>query len=96
MILVKKLVNETWNFLEEFKTVDEMVEDFQRFVKKTVDDTFPKKTIKIYSEDQPYFTEKLRMLKRRRMTKYKKEGKSENYYRIQKEFDTELKKQIHN
>ena len=51
---------------------------------------FPERTITIDSNDKPYFTERLRVLKRQRMREYNKNGKSEKYFKLKEIFESQL------
>ena len=48
------------------------------------------------SHDLPYFTEKLRVLRRQRQREYRRHGRSEKYLRIKKTFDDSLLVAAHN
>ena len=56
-----------------------------------VDDTFPKRKIRVSSDDKPYFTEKLRKLKRIRQREYQKHGRSGKYLKLKENFEEKLK-----
>ena len=60
----------------------ENVQKFQDTLKSMVDDTFPKRKIRVSSDDKPYFTEKLRKLKRIRQREYQKHGRSGKYLKL--------------
>ena len=67
------------------------VQQFQDTLKSMVDDTFPKREIKICSDDKPYFTEKLRKLKRIRQREYHKHGRSDKYLELKENFEEKLR-----
>ena len=69
----------------------QMVEKYQEILQKLVAETFPSKNIKISDQDQPWFTEELRALKRRRMREYVKNGKSARYSELREKFVKKLK-----
>ena len=54
---------------------------------------FPEKTITVTSFDKPYMTEELKQIRRRRQRVYRREGKSQKYIELKKEFDSKLKAQ---
>ena len=51
---------------------------------------FPKKTRKISSNNQPFFTEKLSILKRKKQREYNKHRKSEKWTRLNVEYNEKL------
>lgn len=73
--------------LQEFEIrkdigTSKIVQNFQDTLKALVSSTFPEREIKVYSEDKPYFTEKLRQLKRVIQREYQKHGRSDKYLKI--------------
>ena len=73
-----------------------MVEQFQNILQELVSSTFPEKTITIYPDDKPWFTEKLRKMKRDRKRLYEKWGKTEKYLACQKNLMSLLKLRLLN
>ena len=53
---------------------------------------FPLKTKKISSDDEPYFNERLKMMKRRKCREYNKRRRSAKWYKLQQEFAIQLEK----
>ena len=92
----KKLSTNDFSLVYSQPNSTQMVGKFQNVLDKMVEDTFPLKPITITSEDQPFFNEHLRALKRRRLREYTNHGKSEKYFELQTKFDhkfeSELKK----
>ena len=68
-----------------------LVQQFQDTLKTLVDETFPERKIQINSDDKPYFTEKLRKLKRIRQREYQKHGRSDKYLELKEKFEGQLK-----
>ena len=83
----QKLENEDWACLDESQSSSEMVHILQDMLNTFVTNTFPEKIIHIYPDDKPWFSEKLRKLKRERQRLYTKAGKSERYMECKKKFD---------
>ena len=82
--------------LQEFEIrkdigTSKIVQNFQDTLKALVSSTFPEREIKVYSEDKPYFTEKLRQLKRVIQREYQKHGRSDKYLKIKESFEEKLK-----
>ena len=71
--------------------VDDMVSCYQKLSTTLVEETFPEKTITFNPNDKPWFTEKLRQLKRLRLREYSKHGKSEKYQQLVETFNINLK-----
>ena len=69
-----------------------MVNKYQEILQKLVGETFPLKTIKISDQDQPWFTEELRALKRTRLREYVRHGKSVRYAKLMEKFEKKLNK----
>ena len=87
------LQEEEWGELEEDNlTSTQMVDKFQTKSENLVDNAFPKKFVFIGDQDQPYFTEELRQIKRRRQRAYAAHGKrSDRYTALRRQFDDKLK-----
>ena len=64
-----------------------MVGVFQSELTEIVHKTFPEKTITISEFDQPFFTEKLRKLRRLSQREYCKRGKSQKYFQLKEDFE---------
>ena len=89
-----KLVEETWEQLEDSMDSTEMVSFFQAYSKEMVDKTFPMKEVQVGPDDKPYFTEELRQLKRRRQRAYTNLGRrSAKYINLRNRFDEKLKQE---
>ena len=70
-----------------------LVERVQFNLQTILSETFPQKEITISSEDQPYFNESLRHLKRQRLREYNRHGRSVKYLNIMKTFSDKLEKE---
>ena len=92
-------------FGEKFKNTDfspigleenptKMVEKYQEIVEKLVTKIFPLKAITISSEDQVWFNEELRALRRTKMREYARHGKSQKYCEIKEKFDKKFLNEI--
>ena len=92
-------------FGEKLKTTDfssilseenssKIVEKYQEKFQKIVTETFPLKTITISSQDQVWFTEELRAIRRTKMREYEKHGKSQKYCDLQEKFDKKFQIEI--
>ena len=72
-------------------TPDDMVATFWQHLKKLVLEIFPEKAITVSDKDQPFFTEELRLLRRRRQREYQKRGRSDKYLELKERFEETLK-----
>ena len=82
--------NENWSEVMNVKTPDEKADMLHNMVKSKLDETCPEKTTKVASDDQPWYTEQLKRLDRRRRREYKKNRKSDKYKAIKKLYDTKV------
>ena len=92
----QKFVLENWDFLDPDESPTSLVESFQLHCSCLVDEHFPLKTVKLSSYDTPFFTERLRLLRRQRQREYRRSGRSEKYLDIKKLFDEAFLKAAHN
>ena len=76
------LLLEDWSILEGEKTSTSMVALFESHSEFLVNKQFPFKTVLIGQQDLPYFTEHLRLLKRRRQRAYRKGKRSKNILKL--------------
>ena len=56
------LINEDWQSVEEANASNEKAIIFQNLLETKYNDFFPKKTIKVSNDDQPWFNQKLKKL----------------------------------
>ena len=85
-----KLVEEKWRCIGGDLTTTEMVEQFELTAQGLVDQTFPRKNVTVTEGELPYFTEELKILRRRRNRIYQRTGKSQQYQEIKNEFEQKL------
>ena len=88
-----KLATETFEALED-STAQEMVDKFEMITNNLLTETFPTKRILVSSQDQPWFNEQLRKLKRSRQREYSRHGRSQNYLHLKATFDEKSKIEI--
>ena len=81
------LLSEDWGGLEGAVDSADMVDRFETRSALIVSRQFPTKTVLVSTQDLPYFTEELRLLKRRRQRAYKKGKRSENYLKCKAAFE---------
>ena len=86
----QRLMEEKWSCIEGDLKVTDMVESFEAAAKELVDKNFPKKNVTVTEGELPYFTEELKILRRRRNRVYQRTGKSKQYQKIKQEFEQKL------
>ena len=90
----QKLSETDFCFLESQSDSSEKVTSFENMMSKMVEDTFPLKSIIISNDDQVWFNEDLRALKRARLREYNRHGKSLKYLNLKSKFDTKFKQEF--
>ena len=86
------LIDEGWSSVREEDSPETQEAAFQDLVGKILDKSCPIKTVKLRTQDKPYMTEELKLLHRKRTRQYRKHGKSPEYSRLTKHFDSKLLK----
>ena len=81
-----KLADQNFNLLRGLP-VGKMVELFQNVTGTLLCETFPEKDIIISPENEPWFNERLRNIKRQRQREYNHHGRSEKYLNLASKFD---------
>ena len=87
----QNIVLEDWSFLEKEASSTSLVQTFQDHCGDLVDHYFPTKTILVTPYDKPWFSDKLKLLRRKRQRVYRREGKTEKYLKIKDDFDQSLR-----
>ena len=86
----------TWLSMEKWENVINVncpnlkAENFQSQMLKKIDEIFPFKQKKVADDDQPFMTEKLKQLKRKKCRVYRKQRKSEEWIRLEEIYRKEL------
>ena len=71
-----------------------MVAWFETKMGKMVEETFPQKSILISNDDQVWFNEDLRAIKRARLREYNRHGKSVKYLNLKSKFDSKFRNEF--
>ena len=85
------LVDENWECIYSLKNAHEKAQKFQELLVEKYTESFPEKTIKYTDEDQPWMTEMLKKLDRKRKRVYAKKRRSNKWREINKKFKREVK-----
>jgi hypothetical protein len=94
LVFGQKLGNTDFSTLYAQPSSTQMVTEFEDITNKMVEDTFPLKSIIIRGDDQVWFTEELRALKRTRLREYNRHGKSQKYNDLQGKFDKKFENEF--
>ena len=86
----KWLENESWKDLYNENSVDKKAEILQNTLFSKYVEYFPEKTRIISSDDQPFYTQKLFKLKRRKAREFNKRRKSNKWEKMNSEYEAEL------
>ena len=84
--------NENWNSILEECTADKKMELLQNLLVSKYQKFFPEKCRNINSDTDPFFSEKLEKMRRRKSREYKKHRRSEKWKILQTKYSDELKK----
>ena len=90
----EKLSDTDFDYLYSQCDSSAMVTSFENMMTKMVETTFPMKSIVISNDDQIWFNEDLRALKRARLREYNRHGKSVKYLNLKSKFDTKFKNEF--
>ena len=74
------------------KCAHKKAEYFQSLFYTKFCEIFPEKTRFISSDDQPFYSEKLKHLKRKKCREFKKRRRSDKYIQLKNKYEIELKK----
>ena len=83
--------NQTWADILNTECVNEKAIKLQNTVLQKVGEYLPLKNRKISNDDQPWYTEELKKLKRKKSREYRKNRRSEKYTILNKKYDKKLK-----
>ena len=82
-----------WITCEEFEDVnkamnpDDKVKALSKIMNDKINNLCPKKTVKIYKNDQEWMTESVRKLRRKKSREYRRHGKSKKFVEMNAEFE---------
>ena len=88
------ITGETWELITDRIneiTVNQHAEELQKILAAKLDEHCPLKTFKVSTHDKPWINKELKILKRRRMREYQKNGKSVKYQKLNQEFNEKYK-----
>ena len=84
-------IDQTWEKVYQAESAHDKAEIFQSMLINILDEIFPEKERKISSDDQPWITQKLKKMDRRRRRIFHKQRRSEKWKSLNKLFKEEVK-----
>ena len=81
-----------WSIILIEESAHKKMELLQNLLFKKYEEFFPLKTKVVTSEDQPFFSQKLKMMRRRKVREYIKNRKSKKWHEMNKEYQVEVKR----
>ena len=84
-------MEQSWQGVYQTESAHDKAKVFQDILVKKLDEIFPEKIRKIQSDDQPWISQKLKKMDRKRKRIYRKERKSEKWSKMNKLFKKEVK-----
>ena len=92
MVKMKEwFIDQSWEEVTKAVTAHEKASVFQKMLLDVLDEFFPEKLLKINNDDQPWISNKLKKMDRKRKRLYRKERRSENWKMLDKLFKAEIK-----
>ena len=90
----KKLSSTDFSQICTEENSTKMVQKYQEIINELVTEIFPLKSINISSQDQAWFNEDLRALRRTKMREYERHGKSPKYCELKAKFESKFLNEI--
>ena len=84
--------NEDWRAILKEESVDKKAETLQKTVLDKLNEFCPEKVRKISSDDDPWYTEKLKRLQRQKSRLFRKDRNSNKYKQMKKLYESEVQK----
>ena len=91
-LMTAELEEFNWDFLAKEENVEVQLELFQETFYNLFDQCFPRKSKIITNKDEPFYNEKLKKLRKKKLREYNKHRKSEKYLSLNKLYKMELEK----
>ena len=85
------LVSESWDALSEDLSPTQQALEFEKLINEKLNLFCPVKELKVGSKDKPFINSELKSISRKKNREYLKNGKSERYLRLKKQFDLKYK-----
>ena len=84
-----------WGFLANDETANDNFQSFRDFLFNLFDECFPLKTRTVINDSEPWYSENLSVLKRKKCREYAKHRKSEKYLSLEKAYKAAIYKAKH-
>ena len=87
------ICTEDWRSITDMENPTQQVQEFENIVMSKLDSIFPQKSVRINPNvDKPFYTADLKKLDRQVKREYKKNFRSEKYWRLKKCYDDKYRK----
>ena len=83
---------QTWKEVLEEESVDKKAEVLHNMIINKLDEVCPEKTMKISSDDRPWFNNQLKRLKRKKARIFRKNRSSEKYHALVNKYEEKVLK----
>ena len=90
-----ELENMSWEFIENIDEAECQMKMFQDTLFSIFENCFPQKTRILSNKDEPFYSEKLKILKNKKSREFSKHRRSNKYLALHKLYKIELKKAKH-
>ena len=91
-IINNELTTHDWSNIFKAKTSNDKADIFHKEMMEIVDSIAPLRNQNISSDDQPWYTEPLKILDRKRIREYHKNRRSPKYYKLHQEYKIKCSK----
>ena len=88
------IASQTWEEMETVSNIDQLSNMFLSKIQTKIDELFPTVTTRVPKNNKPWFNHKLRELSKKKKSIFKKEGRSNNYKDMVKQFNVARKTEI--
>ena len=91
-IFMQWIHSEKWDSVPSAGSTTAQVAAFEELVRQKVDELFPKMKIRVTKKDKEFITAELKTLDRKKQREWRKNGRSDLYLRLKKDFEGKYKK----
>ena len=92
MLLEEWFKSQNWSIILESECVNQKAIDLHKIILEKVDLYLPQKKRKIAIDDQPWYTNELKFIKRKKAREFRKNRKSIKYIILNEKYENKLKK----
>ena len=81
---------QTWNDVYKSESVDQKAETFQSMLISQFNKSFPEKVLRVREDDEPWYSEELKTLDRKKKREFMKHQKSDRWRKLNKEYKEKI------